>query len=1073
MVPRRGLSIGDKRRLMDAVNSVPALTDSYQRQQVLQQLHEEYGDAFDPAALGAQNNNWVIVDQCIRLGAMPELVSVLKFVGAETPQWRRLETLVAELFQGEVDDRLEEQVSGLLDLVPREAVEIALRHDSFTPYRSLSPADPGTATDTYQWLRAQPDPLAVIHFLEVVGHHLERDAAVELHRLTDDLAQRLGLTAQVRRLCKSLQTASTTPPGPAAEAQAEGSAHAETEGGDVSAPDVRSDESARALRVRPRVWGGVPPRNSNFTGRADLLGHIHESLHRHSQSTLVPQPLHGLGGIGKSQLAVEYAHRNQYDYELVWWIQGDDEQSIRRSLSSLARRLGTAESEDVQEIVDGVLDALRLGAPHEKWLLIYDNAPEPSVVQRYLPSGPGHVLVTSRSRSWSGMPNAIEIDVFAPEESVELLAKRWPELTEEEALTLAEQLGHLPLALEQAIAVHEQTGMPLADYLRALEKSPRVIMDEGAPANYPRSVAAALELAYKSVQESSPAAAALLKLCTFLSSQPISIPLLSRGRNALPVAELKDDILLRRAVRDLGRFALIQLDVGRDFIRIHALIRAVLRDNIPTEERTALQQSAHALLAGANPRDPDESATWTQHAQIAPHVVPSGLIYSLEQDVRQVVLDQIRYLFAIGDYQGSVDLGQSTVASWRAGCGPDDVLTLVATRHVANALRMLGRYHEAKRLNQATLERMNASPELGPDHEHTLETANLLAADLRLAGELHAAFRLDEQTLESYRSLLGERDPNTLRAMTNLAVDHRILGDFRTALRLDQANVDIRRDMFGDDHPRTLISYNCLIRDLYGLGQFHSALELAQQKMPVYEQKLPKNHNYVLVAKRNLAILLRKAGHHEAALEASVKLLDNCRRKFGRHHEHTLSAMLTLSNAYRVTGNLAKALEHGQSALTAYREVLGQSHPFTHACQVNVAIVLRLLGRNPEAAALTDEALAALTLSLGDSHPHTLCAAHTKANNLATDGRLQEAIDLGRQTLERSRLVRGEHHVNTLTCAANLSLDLEKLGELREANRLRRETLDQLGVQLGTDHPETMNAGVYRRMESDVEVPVM
>ncbi|HEV2778996.1 MAG TPA: FxSxx-COOH system tetratricopeptide repeat protein [Actinophytocola sp.] len=1073
VAPRRGLSIRDKTRLMDAVNAVPILADTYRRQRVLEQLHDEYGSAFDPKELGS-DDNWTIVDACIQLGAMPELVNVLKFVGDESPQWRRLEQLVRELFPPSpepVTRELDERVHSLLAPIPDDITAAVLHHDAFRSHTTLTPADPGSAIDVYHRLRTQPDTFPLLSFLEVIGHHLEGYTVVELHRLIDDLALRSGLTARVRELCQELRAAPQRTPDQPIDEQGEGPETDDDDiaGGDVRSPVARLDPFTRVQRVPPKVWGGVPPRNSHFTGREDVLDHLHHALRQHAQSALVPQPLHGLGGIGKSQVAVEFAYRHQFDYELVWWIQADDEPSIRRSLVSLARRLGQAESEDVDETVDRVLDALRLGNPHENWLLIYDNAPEPATVQRYLPSGPGHVLVTSRSRSWAGLPNAMEIDVFTPEESVALLRERWSGLTDESALALAEQLGHLPLALEQAVAVHEQTGMPLADYLRALASSPRIILDEGTPTNYPRTVAAALGLAYDSIKAASPAAAYLLQLCAFISSHPIAIPMLIRGRHAQPVAELRDDLLLRRAVRDLGRNALVQLDVSRDFIRVHSLIRAVLRDSIPPEERAAVQQTAHAVLATANPGEPDDPSTWTQHAQIAPHVVPAGMILSLDPDVRRVVLDQIRYHWAIGDYTTSRDLGRATVDSWRASCGPDDELTLLAARQLGISTRMLGRYREARDLIQDTLDRMIRT--LGPDHEHSLATANTLAADFRLAGELREAFRLDEHNLERHRAVLGERDPATLRALSNLAVDFRILGDSRKAAELDEQNIELRKDIYGADHPKTLFSYNMLIRDLYALGQYQRGLALAREKMPIYEQKLPPNHRDLLLAKRNLAILLRMAGHYLEALEQSKALYDSCRRKFGDHHEHTLSAMVTLSNAHRVTGDIATALQYGQNALTGYREVLGETHVFTLGCQINVAIVLRLLDRRRDANALNDQALTGLVASLGEDHPFTLCAANTKANGLAAEGRVEDAKALGEQTLARSRRVRGEHHPSTLACAANLAFDLEKLGDLVEANRLRRQTLDQLGVQLGLDHPETTNAGVYRRMESDVEVP--
>lgn len=1060
---------------MDAVNDVPVLSDQYRRQRVVEQLREEFS-VFDADPLST-HDNWTIVDACIQIGAMRELVSVLKFVGGdETPQWRRLNALVQELFPAAttpvISEDLDRRLRTRLEHLPSSLAVTALGHDLLRPYSSLAPETPGTAVDVYVRLRTQPDVFPLLGFLEVTSHHLKDSyAVVELHRLIDDLAHRSGLTARVRELCALLQAEAMPQDPPGELTEGSDTDDEDTAGGDVRPPGLKSDPDTRLPPVPPQIWGGVPPRNSNFTGRADLLERIHDALRQHTPSALVPQPLFGLGGIGKSQVAVEFAYRNQFDYELVWWIQADDEQSIRRSLTSLARRLRLAESEDVQEVVDGVLDTLRLGKPHQNWLLIYDNAPEPAVVQPYLPSGPGHVLVTSRSRSWSGLSSAIEVDVFTPQESVALLRGRWPDLTEERAQSLANELGHLPLALEQAVAVHQQTGMPLDDYLRALRNSPRLILDEGTPANYPRTVAAALRLAYDSVKKSSPAAAYLLELCSFLSSHPIAIPLLARGRSALPVAELRDDILLRRAIRDLGRYALVQLDSGRDFIRVHSLIRAVLRDSMPTDEREAVQNAAHAVLAAANPRQPDDPGTWVQHAQIAPHVIPAGLILSVDKDVRQVVLDQIRYDFAIGDYATSRDLGQQAVDSWRASCGPDDELTLVAARHLAPSLRMLGDYREAKALNEDTMRRMVASPELGPDHEHSLATASSFAADLRLAGELRRAFELDEENLRRHRAVLGERDPNTLRALNNLAVDYRILGDFRKALELDEENIVLKGDIYGEDHPATLLSYSNLMRDLYGLGQFQRGLALAREKLPIYEEKQPADHGYLLLAKRNMAILLRRAGHHTEAVQYARDLYNACRKKFGRHHEHTQSAMVTLSNALRVIGDTKAALKYGQDALNYYREVLGANHAFTLACQTNLAIVLRLLDRNNEAMELNDAALDAFDSILGPDHPHTMSAANTKANSLAAAGRVEEARALGEQTYERSRRVRGENHPHTLACAINLSFDLEKLGELVEANQLRRRTLDQLGVSLGTDHPDTMNAGVYRRMESDVEVP--
>jgi tetratricopeptide (TPR) repeat protein len=1097
---RQGLTLADKERLMEALNAIPVLRDPHQRQLVLDELRDEYGSQFDPLRHGGTNaDTWAMVSTCIRIGAVPTLVSILKLIGGAVIQWQRLSEVVEELFprvpvavvtaeQQSVllaDHALDRRIRALLVSVSGDVVAEALRHETFAGLTFPQGGD-GNAVAVYSALLVGANSAPLLTYLERVAHHLPEYDMGELHRLIDELAQRLDLVNVALELCRGAAahldelTQSAAPlnlPGATAVSESESGAQDEAEeddgdDGDDPVNRTRVKPSRPTTATVPQVWGGVPPRNRHFTGREDILAQLQRTLGTHAQSALVPQALHGLGGIGKSQLAVEFAYRYQDDYQLVWWIQASDERSIRRSLVSLARRLGLPESDNVEDTVDTVLDVLRRGDPHSRWLLIYDDAPEPGVVSPYLPSGLGHVIITSRSRTWASESNAIEVDVFSPEESVGLIRGRWTDLSEEDALALAEDLGHLPLALEQAVAMHEQTGIPLREYQEALRTNPSQILAEGNPANYPKSVAATLSLAFQSVRETSPGAAYLLRLCAFLSSQPIALPLLTRGRAAQPddpAIDLGDDIKLRRAVRDLGRFALVQLDIGRDLLRVHNLVSALIRDATPEDERAAMERHAHAVLAKSNPGNPDDTENWPVHAQIAPHIVPSGLVYSLEPDVRRVVLDQIRYQYAIGDFAESRRIGESAVEVWRSACGEDDELTLLASRHLSNSLRELGFYREARSLSQDTLARMTRT--LGEDHEHSLVTAGGVAADLRLAGEFREALALDAQNLIRHREVLGERDLYSLRALSNLAVDYRMIGDFHKAAELDEEAVALKADTLGEEHISTLFSYACLMRDMYGLGEYERGLELANEKLPMQERKVPGSHPHLLLAKRNHAILLRKAGHYGEALQASRDLYDACRRKLGRSHEHTLSALVTLSNALRVTGDLDGATRHGQRALTIYREVFGELHPFTLACQIDVAIALQSVGRVAEANELNDVALDAMTANLGAEHPHTLCAANTRANGLAAADRHQEARDLSERVLLASRRVRGADHPNTLACAANHALDLEVTGDRIDATELRKETFKLFREKLGLDHPETLNANAYRRMESDVEPP--
>src|SRR4051812_44671759 len=213
--------------------------------------------------------------------------------------------------------------------------------------------------------------------------------------------------------------------------------------------------------VLPAVWK-VPPRNPRFSGRDGMLGALRRRL-RAGEGTLVVQALYGLGGVGKTQLAIEYAHRFAADYDLVWWIDAEQPVLIPDRLARLAAQLELPAGATVADTVERLLAGLR---GRDRWLLIFDNAERPADVADYRPGGAGHVLITSRSPGWGALGGRLEVDVLARAETVALLCARIPALDGELADQLAAELGDLPLAAAQAAAYLEQTDLPAADYLR-------------------------------------------------------------------------------------------------------------------------------------------------------------------------------------------------------------------------------------------------------------------------------------------------------------------------------------------------------------------------------------------------------------------------------------------------------------------------------------------------------------------------------------------------------------------------------------------------------------------------------
>jgi hypothetical protein len=238
---------------------------------------------------------------------------------------------------------------------------------------------------------------------------------------------------------------STPHPG----SEAEGSAVSTT--GSAAAPATVVLHGQRREQ-QPAIVGNLPLRNANFTGRRGLLDTLHQRL-RAGTTAVLPEAVHGAGGVGKSQLVIEYVYQHQQDFDLIWWIPAERPAQIQSALAELASRLELQVPSTANTAVPAVLDALRIGRPYSNWLLIFDNAENPDDVERFFPKGgPGSIVVTSRNARWGDLANSLPVDVFDRQESIELLRRRGPDLQVIDADRLAAALGDLPLAIEQAAA---------------------------------------------------------------------------------------------------------------------------------------------------------------------------------------------------------------------------------------------------------------------------------------------------------------------------------------------------------------------------------------------------------------------------------------------------------------------------------------------------------------------------------------------------------------------------------------------------------------------------------------------
>ncbi|MFF8831910.1 FxSxx-COOH system tetratricopeptide repeat protein [Streptomyces sp. NPDC015131] len=825
----------------------------------------------------------------------------------------------------------------------------------------------------------------------------------------------------------------------------------------------------------PTVWGNMPPRNVVFTGREELLVALENGLRR-GPTAVLPHALHGMGGVGKSQLALEYVYRHASEYQVVWWIPAERTTQIQQAFVELARRLHLPVSSEAITAVPAVLEALRTGNPYNSWLLVFDNAESPAAVQEYFPSAPeggpvGSVIVTSRNPQWNTLAHPLEVDVFEREESIQLLRRRNPDLSDEDADMLAEILGDLPLAVEQASAWRAETGMPPAEYRRVFEEKAAELMAVSPPTQYEKTVATAWNVSLDHVEGKNAGAIQLLELCTYFAPEPVNRQFFSTAVSEPIAPELDriftDPIRLSRAIREISRYSLAKIDHRTNSIQMHRLVQAVLEARMTEEQRRRFRHGAHLLLAANAPSDPQAPGNWQRFGELYPHVIASKAALSPHRNVRQMVHNVAEYLFYWGDHAAALDFARETYADWCRLFGEDDQQTLVLGRHLRFVLWRDGRYQEAAELGERMLATLEGA---GPDlEEEYLRVKGQVSGDRRARGDFRGALEFDEAVYERAVRAYGDEDPETLLHAHNLGVTLRVNGLYARALELDRASWRTKVQLFGADAPTTLSSEASLHLDKQELGGYLATEKAYEEAIDIYRDTFGDLHPNTLKAIARLGVAQRKAGHHAAA-EANTR---NARgalvERYGERSPDALQASLNLAIDLRQNRSLEESLKLGDRTRALYAEIFGLDHPHTAAADANTAITLRLLDRVDQARKLNESALARFRDKLGEAHPHTLICAVNLANDLFAQGDAAGALDLDQRSLPLLVEALGEEHPTVLVLRGNTAADLRALGRTGEAEELHRAAIDGVRAALGDSHPACADMLAWRRANCDID----
>ncbi|MFJ1705568.1 FxSxx-COOH system tetratricopeptide repeat protein [Kitasatospora sp. NPDC088346] len=826
--------------------------------------------------------------------------------------------------------------------------------------------------------------------------------------------------------------------------------------------------------VRRPVHFKAPPRHPSFTGRQQVLEEVRRRLGSGFAAVLPSsRTLYGLGGIGKTQIALEYAHRFRAEYDLVWWIDAEQPEAIAATLADLARDLGLPVGDGVGQAVDAALAALRRGEPVARWLLVFDNADDPADLLPYLPGGAGHVLVTSRNPGWGRVAEALPVTVFSRAESVAHLCRRVGGLTGADADAVAEAVGDLPLAVEVAAAWLAATGMPVGSYLDQLRGATARVLSLDRPVDYPASVAATWSVSIARLRQQSPAAVRLLHLCALMAPEPIAMRLLYGEATAAALARhhpaAGDPLAVADAIRLIGRYSLARVDAVRRTVQLHRLVQAVIRSALTEEEHRAAAHDVHLVLAGARPAgaDVDDPANWPAFIEIWPHLSACDPRACHAPEARHLLLDRVRYLWKRGALAAAETLSGDLAPLWTRELGADHPQTLHLLFRRANVLRSFGRHHDALALDEDVLERRRAT--LGPHHPDTLTTAGSVGADHRVLGAFRTALALDLDTHRHLRDTLGPDDPRTLSMAHNLAIDHRLAGDSRTALDLDRDTLRRRTRVLGPRHPYTLSSQYCLARDLRDLGDVAGSLVLLAETTAHFDAlPFPDLPDHLRTA-ASTAVSLRRAGRPAEALATAAGAHDRYLERFGADDLETLVCAAALAAAHGAVGDHTAARALTADIHRRYRRRLGEDHPFTLAAAANLALHLRAGGDPVGAVGHGEPVLAALGGALGDRHPFTVKARLNLANARAGAGRHHDALPLHLSALADLTELSGPDHPDTLTAAANLAATLRALGRTDEATARHARALAALADRLGEHHPCTDAVRRWEAVDQDLE----
>ena len=632
----------------------------------------------------------------------------------------------------------------------------------------------------------------------------------------------------------------------------------------------------------------LPARHRHFTGRDTILAGLYAQLRAEHRTAIVPtSAIHGLGGIGKTQTALEYAHRYASDYDIVWWINAEQPSTAAAGLAALADELGLTDRADQTRTVTTVLRHLR---ERDRWLLIYDNAEHPDTLDGLLPTGGrGHVLITSRWADWTDLAASSPLAVMDRTESIQLLRQRCgrtdPAFDDPRWDRLAELLGDLPLALTEAAAYLRTTNEHLTPYLGLVQQRAHDLFGHPNPATGAppadrdrRRVATTWTLTFDRLHTEAPAGEALLNLLAFLAPDTAR-QLPTEHSDTLPAdlaAVVGDPLAYNQTLAALHQYSIIGLT--DDTISVHRLVQTITRTRLTPEQADIYLSAAINLLHAAHPGRGWEYTNWPASERLLPHLLAIADHTRHHQNLTSANLAWLlhqaaAYLGERGQYTTAKPLARQAVTATEQALGPNHRDMTYRRTNLGIVLAALGD-HEAARTEYEAAIRIDQAT-VGPDYPDMAYWRNNLGIALQALGDHDAARTEYEAAIRITETTHGPDHPTMAAYRNNLGLVLQALGDHEAARTELEAAIRITETTHGPDHPHMAAWRNNLGTVLYDLGDHEAARIEYEAAIRIGEATLGPDDPGMAHLRNSLGLVLRRLGDLTGArteYEAAIRI---------------------------------------------------------------------------------------------------------------------------------------------------------------------------------------------------------